>query len=789
MPKEATCLLFADPSDLPVLRSEGMLPEDFLGVFDRSLEDTAQIEFEDLLRAHSVVAFPRQLLSEDAGLDEALPARAAKRYRDNLRQYLVGQQSVRLMILHHPPREDSTGDSLDGLTRELRTLQRIWEGSQEHASLTYIMVATQPLTANDRERLDRIRKCAMVNRVYLMTHQLNPVPGLLIHAEYIWPLAVSRLLCRLIARPPSTDARQADSAPLLAWRSVDFGPTVNVRAAEEIRLRWTRAAMGLDTESATDFQESVRRMAALLQLHADVKESASKTSEARVDPANEEDTMGVWRGGCREPAVRLATSMLGRERWKQTSSTLEAAWRTAVGEAAITSGRDEPSEALERAFTEVHAKPESLAAIINVTVPPPDPTDALKRRQEVAGLQALRTSSYAAERECLLASAEWDAANSRLVPWQDRLLAGLVPVVLLTLQGSLLVAAVGVRGLALWGAVLGVAVLATAGAATAAVWSWKIELRKLNAAAAVLRRQVREAETRGIALRSRPIEIAEQSATAQAVRAGRSVSALAVAIASRTRQILRAALLRGALNADEIPPSLVQRIPLAEHALALQDRREYQAALRASDGNTHALDESHDKSLPEGMRIKTDFLARWKEWSQRADPDCRGHYPYSQIFPEVERWVLRVRDEIWSLAVEQAVHAMENRQGDLSEEFKRTCGLLQEQSSGFGRPHLSCRITQNEAKQKSADNMHDRTERFTFVYRGPIGEVSDAPIVELTRRVIQETRKLFENFVSPQATPLPSPKLPVPGMLFEELPVQIDVSPEGEICVLIGGGE
>jgi hypothetical protein len=803
MPTPATCLFFAEPSDLQVLRSEGLLPEDFLGVYDRSLEDTAQLDFENLLGSHSVVAFPRQLLSDKAGLDEALSARAATKYRDNLRQYLAGHQSVRLMILHHPPQDipeqpDPQTGSLDGLGDELETLAKVWKENGVDASLTYIVVATRELNRADVAGLDRIRDCPMVNRVYLMTHQLNPSPGgSLIRAEYIWPLAVSRLLCRLIARPPKHTSANPKRASLLCWRSVDFGPDIDTQTPEALRIEWTKEAMGLLCESAQGFKDAVNRIGQLLEIHAEIP-SAAQTSRTPQGQSNSGATfnnvpedkgpLGAWEAGCRDSGVRLVTNVIGRQRWERTSEDIGAGWRDIVAQATTSRGQDDASEALHRVFSETGENPSRIGAAADLHAPPPEPSNALQRRQDVAALQRLRESRYAEERDCVLAAAEWDAANDRLVPWQDRVIVAIAPVLLLSMQGSLVIYAAGVRRVYLLCSILGVAVIAATGAAIAIAWSWRTEKRRLDCAAAVLRTQVRQAETAGEEIRNRPVQIAVKSAQAQALRTRRSVTVLVANIAKRTRRMLELAVDRGTLKLDATPESLPDRIPPDEHVLAVQDRREYVSGIRATVGDKHSLgklrtSDSDNKLNTEKIQICTEFLSHWREWAKDSDPQCRGHYAYAKLFPKLEDWALAVRDRIWSLAVEQAVEDMRNGRTEISDDLKRTCGLLEAQTDPWARPCLSCRVTRTASHKP--ETTVDKTERFTFVYRGKLDRNGSEPIREFSVKLIAATREKFDAFVAEGDQPLPSPRLPVPAMMFEELPVHLSMSTQNEMTIAI----
>ena len=241
----AKIVLLASDEVCDELESFGEIPDGLWGQHSGRLEDIDDVHFQKAL-----TCLPESLLFWGAlGEGQALaePVRAADdpENRDLWRRLLhrlTGRLLVRLVFV-------GEGDDLKQLLRPWQ--ERFQQGVLPEVQTDFrsawvqvvIVVFTREVRPEDATAFNALATAGpgseatstttsqnslapRILRIYVMGSRLRMGQGEAappVLSRHVWPLAVSRLLLRLLAKPPDPH----ESAGLWAWRCVDFAPDLN----------------------------------------------------------------------------------------------------------------------------------------------------------------------------------------------------------------------------------------------------------------------------------------------------------------------------------------------------------------------------------------------------------------------------------------------------------------------------------------------------------------------------------------------------------------------------------
>jgi len=677
------------------LRVEAMLPDGMLYVYDRSLEETASAEFDEILWKHAIVALPRELFQQDPDENEPLSADSRTRYQANLRQKLNSSQAVRLVIL-------DSGSASATWTDRIRELYNLINppGRMDHASISCILVCPDSLQKNTVEQIELIRNFSGLKSIYVMTDQLRPFDDAkrLVFSRFIWPLAVGRLLARIAYGPRPTEVPKAR---VLAWRALDFGPKIKDEDVEKCRLETTRNVM-LEPQVWVDLVENLdsatnqtktqtAKLSSPEQAKTQVIYGTARANEAAehntqiIDP-NELDALG------------LAIKELGEPTWVKLANELGQSMSRSHTSSMISSQQlDAVKEGISAHFLKVHQNPAYINNILNLVQTSEPRNNNVSQRETLQKMYEARFVVRSLKIDATCAIHERDKARGRFVSLPRRLAMSGLPLLFIGALWFVMTKKIVPEGSRALGFIV-VMFAAGFGGFLGALLPWWLErnqIRMADKVCADYKKQGFQASEKWIS--EGPQQLINRAIENRVDRNEHLVTSRVILLAKRLRWIIDRAI-----EDAEIPTVRDRKIISANHQdqdrmLEAEDKREYLDAATVSINHGDNISRDANAELQE--RLSSDrntlaitFLRTWKELCTTNDPYATGHLPYNKLRPKLLLSAIEIRNTIYETYMEWMIDRYMKLTGSETEFARLIINRLNPDENRMP-PLLSCKVS------------------------------------------------------------------------------------------------
>lgn len=796
--QRAPCILFAEREDLMRLRVEAMLPDGMLYVYDRSLEETASAEFDDILKNHAIVALPRELFQQDLYENDLLTAESRTRYQKNLRQKLYASQAVRLVILDSGSGSVNQSHGLmhgnitplpdENNTHVIKWPDRIKElcdlinppGRTNHASITCILICPNSLQLNTTKEIESIRKFSGLKSIYVMTDQLRPFDDAkrLVFSRFIWPLAVGRLLARIAYGPSPI---QVPKARVLAWRALDFGPKINDEDVEKYRLNTTRHVMlepqlwidptEKDDTSKQQTSTRVGRLSAPEQTNPQILHGTVKAREAAENDIQKIDHDEL-------NALSLAIKQLGEPTWVNLVNELGLSMSHAHTFSVASSVQSaEVKKGISSHFLKVHQNPAYINNIIRLVQTSEPRHNTVSQRETLQNMHEARFSVRSLKIDVACAINERDKARSRFVSLPRRLAMSGFPLLFIGGLWFVMTKKIVPEGWRIIGFVV-VLLAAGLGGALGALLPWWLERKRLHLADKAskdYKKQGFQASEKWV--NEGPKQLIVRAIENRVDRNEHLVISRVILLAKRLLWIIERAI------NDAVVPTVRDRKLLSlnhedqDQMLEAEDKREYLDAATVS--LEHFENISRDGNAELQARLNSDrntlaqtFLIQWKDLCHTHDPYVMGHLPYNKLRPKLLLSAIEIRNTIYETYMEWMIDRYMKITGSETEFARLIINRLKPEENRMP-PLLSCKVSGGGLRVGIP-------ERMTLYCR----KGSSLSLAEKIHDL------LGVNNVT-DSKPTEAEHLSVMGMVFQELDICFEMSrnDESPIDVLISNGQ
>jgi hypothetical protein len=705
-------LLFAEQINLERLRIEAMLPDNFLHVSTTYLEDTTEEEFKEALQNNTIVALPPNLL--DGDIKEELTPGARDRYRKNLRERIRATHVIKLFVLN----KKSTTNWFDELTKLCKDLNP--ENTAVEWAVTCILIVEDRLPDNFEKQLDDLLKLKEKNglrKLYLMTETLEPGAGEIVHARFVWPLAVAKLLT-FLGNVEEKD-NENDSCSILAWRGINFGPEINDTEVELTRSKMMHQTIFGDASSFQNIElmPDPGKMTADPVLfgskeNADVIEKIIQSGVASSEPRQESQSI---------------RDVLDVSQTTEGGALLTAGWNTEVekyrvgllnGEATHlfqTAQSDNSTKQLQHIIKYAHSNSHNINNIISLTTP--TVVTEIKHRDSLIKLDTNRLTNQADSVEIFMAEKELERALKRHTSPTERFLIAFLTILFVGgLWSAITKAFWSIEPVNMIFISLTFFSAVVLGCFAGAYIPFIVEKKKLDAA----RDAIHKWATDDFNKRKQDAifsKIILTPATEKDKRIDQfSAVKRARLLCERVKYILEQAIEEGQVPTIRLRSLYNNLVPDEDKNLYNEDRREYEKSAtfeipvhlstadtkNNGDANNNPAASLADKKEVEVSDINV-LATKWKEtWSLlcKLDPDNLGHFPYSKSLAILRKFATEFRNDIWNQVIEDRIKHV----GDLQLEVNAK-DILDSRKllsvSVSGKPELKSKIFYRGIKDKS----------------------------------------------------------------------------------------
>ena len=666
-------LLFADQVNLERLRIEAMLPDNFLHVSSTYLEDTTEEEFKKALHNNTIVALPPNLLNGD--INEQLTPGARDRYRKNLRERVKATHVIKLFVLN----KQTNTNWLTELTDFCNDLNP--EDTVVEWKVTCILILEDHTTDKFEQQLNDYEKLKEKNglrKLYLMTETLEPGAGEIVHARFVWPLAVAKLLTFL----GNAEDDKNDSCGIWAWRGTNIGPEINDTEVERTRSKTMRQTIFGD---ASSFQD-IELMPDPGKLTADPVLFGSKEiadlieNKIQVGFSYEIETLGTSSEPNQES--QIIRSVLDVSQTTEGGALLNAGWNTEIEKYRVgllnaeathlfqTAQSDNSTKQLQHIIKYAHSNSHNINNIISLTTS--NATLGGKHRASLNTLDTNRRTNQAGSVEIYMAEAELQRAIDRHNSLPERLTLAFLTILFVAGLWSAITKAfwviepfwTGIISLTLFTAVV-------LGCFAGAYIPFIVEKKKLIAARVVLNKWAVDDfnKRKQDAIFSKKIltpatEKDKEIDQSSAIKRAKS-------LCERLKYILEQAIEEGQVPTIRLRSLYNNLVPDEDKNLYNEDRREYEKSAtleipvyRNITDTKKGFDTDNNSAatLADASELdasdKNIIATRWEDtWSLlcKLDPDNLGHFPYSSSLPILRKFATEFRNDIWNQVIEERI--------------------------------------------------------------------------------------------------------------------------------------
>ena len=754
-------LLFAEQVNLERLRIEAMLPDNFLHVSTTYLEDTTEEEFKEALQNNTIVALPPNLLGGD--INEQLTPGARDRYRKNLRERVRATHVIKLFVLN----KQSNHNWLDELKNFCKDLNP--ENTAVEWTVTCILILEDRHPTNFEEQLKEIEGLGNKNglrKLYVMTETLEPGAGEIVHARFVWPLAVAKLLTFL----GNVDIDvQNGSCSIWAWRGTNIGPEINDTEVERTRSKSMRQTIFGDASSGQD----IELMPDPGKLTADPVLFGSKENADLIENkiqsgvSYEIQTLGTSSEPNQESQV--IRSVLDISQTTEGGALLSAGWNTEIenyrvgllnGEATHlfkTAQSDNSTKQLQHIIKYAHSNSHNINNIISLTTP--TATSVEKHRVNLNTLDTNRRTNQADSVEIYMAEAELQRALDRHNSLPERLTLAFLTILFVAGLWSAITKAfwmiepvwTGIISLTLFTAVV-------LGCFAGAYIPFIVEKNKLNAARVAINKWAVDDfnKRKQDAIFSKNIltpatEKDKKIDQSSAIKRAKS-------LCERLKFILEQAIEEGQVPTIRLRSLYNNLVSDEDKNLYNEDRREYEKSATfeiperldtTKEGNTdnNLAVTSADRSALDAS--DNNILAtKWKyAWSLlcKLDPDNLGRFPYSSSLPILRKFATEFRNDIWNQVIEERIKHVGELQVETVKDILKAQKLLS--VSVKGRPTLESTIFYRGKKE----DIQNKSYKAAVVFNKDVDKAEppkspiEDPILMTMVMVYQECQIQFKN--------------------------------------------
>jgi len=674
-------LLFAEQINLERLRIEAMLPDNFLHVSTTYLEDTTEEEFKEALQNNTIVALPPNLL--DGDIKEELTPEARDRYRKNLLERVRATHVIKLFVLN----KQSNHNWLDELTNFCKNLNP--ENTTADWIVTCILILEDHPPANFEEQLKIFEGPGKKNglrKLYVMTETLEPGTGEIVHARFVWPLAVAKLLTFL----GNVDENvQDNSCSIWAWRGINIGPEINDTEVELTRSKSMRQTIFGD---ASSFQD-INLMPDSGKLTADPVLFGSKENADLIEnkiqsgASYEIQTLGTSSEPNQESQV--IRSVLDVSQTTEGGALLSAGWNTEIENYRVgllnseathlfhTAQSDNSTKQLQHIIKYAHSNSHNINNIISLTTP--TVTTEIKHRDSLIKLDTNRLTNQADSVEIFMAEKELERALKRHNSSTERFLIAFLTILFIGgLWSAITKTFWSIETVPLWMIFISLAFFSAVvlGCFAGAYIPFIIEKKKLD----VARDAIHKWATNDFNKRKQDAifsKIILTPATEKDKKIDQfSAVKSARLLCERIKYILEQAIEEGQVPTIRLRSLYNNLVPDEDKNLYNEDRREYEKSAtfeipvrpvtpKEGDTDNNSAATLADRNERDASD-KNNLATRWENtWSLlcKLDPDNLGHFPYSSSLSILRKFATEFRNDIWNQIIEERIEHV----GDLQE--------------------------------------------------------------------------------------------------------------------------
>lgn len=670
-------LLFAEQVNLERLRIEAMLPDNFLHVSTTYLEDTTEEAFKEALQNNTIVALPPNLL--DGDINEQLTPGARDRYRKNLREHVKATHVIKLFVLN----KLTNTNWLTELTDFCKCLNQ--EDTAVKWAVTCILILEDHPPTNFEEQLKKFEGQINKNglqKIYLMTETLKPGTGEIVHARFVWPLAVAKLLTFL----GNVDEKVV-TCGIWAWCGTNIGPEINDTEVESKRSKSMRQTIFGDASSFQDIEliPDPGKLTADPVLFGSKENADLIENKIQSGISYEIQTLGTSSEPNQES--RIIRSVLDVSQTTEGGTLLTAGWNTEIekyrvgllnGEATHlfqTAQSDNSTKQLQHIIKNVHSNSHNINNIISLTIQPA--TSLEKHRISLNTLDTNRRTNQADSVEIYMAEAELQRALDRHNSLLERFTLAFLTILFVAGLWSAITKAfweiepfwTGIISLSLFIAVV-------LGCFAGAYIPFIIEKKKLDAARFEINKWAADDFNK-----RKQDAIFSKIILAPATEKDKKIdqcSAIKRAknLCERLKYILEQAIEEGQVPTIRLRSLYNNLVPDEDKNLYNEDRREYEkSATFKIPVNTNTIDATLAEKNERNSSDKNVIATKWKDtWSLlcKLDPDNLGHFPYSSSLPILRKFATEFRNEIWNQVIEEKIEHVD----DLKETKAYEDGIL-----------------------------------------------------------------------------------------------------------------
>ena len=703
-------LLFAEQINLERLRIEAMLPDNFLHVSTTYLEDTTEEEFKEALQNNTIVALPSNLL--DGDINEQLTPGARDRYRQNLRERVRDAHIIKLFVLN----KQSNSNWLKELTDFCNSL--ILENTTVDWKVTCILILEDHATDKFKQQLDDYKKLEVKNglrKLYLMTDTLEPGAGEIVHARFVWPLAVAKLLTFL----GNVDENDQDgSCSIWAWRGTNIGPEINDTEVERTRSKSMRQTIFGDASSGQD----IELMPDPGKLTADPILFGSKENadliETKIQSGVSYEIQTLATSSEPNQESQVIRSVLDVSQTTEGGALLSAGWNTEIenyrvgllnGEATHlfhTAQSDNSTKQLQHIIKCAHSDSHNINRIISLTTPTAASEE--KHRVSLNTLDTNRHINQADSVEIYMAEAELHRALDRHNSLPERLTLAFLTILFVAGLWSAITKAFWVIK-PVWTGIISLALFAAVvlGCFAGAYIPFIVEKKKLEAARVAINKWAADDFNK----RKQDANFSKNILTPATEKDKKidqcSAIKRAKSLCERLKYILEQAIEEGQVPTIRLRSLYSNLVPDEDKNLYNEDRREYEKSATSKipahpdtpeakeDGNT-------DNNAAVTLADKNILATKWKgAWSLlcKLDPDNLGHFSYSSSLPILRKFATEFRNYIWNQVIEERIKHVDELQEETVRDILKSQNLLS--VSVTGTPKLEPRIFYRGIEDKS----------------------------------------------------------------------------------------
>ena len=587
---------------------------------------------------------------------------------------------IKLFVLN----KQSNHNWLDELKNFCKDLNP--ENTAVEWTVTCILILEDRHPTNFEEQLNEIEGLGNKNglrKLYVMTETLEPGDGEIVHARFVWPLAVAKLLTFL----GNVDIDvQSGSCSIWAWRGTNIGPEINDTEVERTRSKSMRQTIFGDASSGQD----IELMPDPGKLTADPVLFGSKENADLIENkiqsgvSYEIQTLGTSSEPNQESQV--IRSVLDISQTTEGGALLSAGWNTEIenyrvgllnGEATHlfqTAQSDNSTKQLQHIINIAHLNSHNINRIISLTTPTAASEE--KHRVSLNTLDTNRRTNQADSVEIYMAEAELQRALDRHNSLPERLTLAFLTILFVAGLWSAITKAfwviepvwTGIISLTLFTAVV-------LGCFAGAYIPFIVEKKKLNAARVAINKWAADDfnKRKQDAIFSKNIltpatEKDKKIDQSSAIKRAKS-------LCERLKYILEQAIEEGQVPTIRLRSLYNNLVPDEDKNLYNEDRREYEKSATfkiperpdtTKEGNTdnNLAVISADRSALDAS--DNNILAtKWKyAWSLlcKLDPDNLGHFPYSSSLPILRKFATEFRNDIWNQIIEERIRYVDNSQ-------------------------------------------------------------------------------------------------------------------------------